>query len=1425
MEPKSQTFMIKGMRRDLSKGIFDSNYAFEINNMRITTREDNTLLSLTNEKGNMELSISNLSSIDGILLGWCVLNEYIILFTKDTTPVDPLKPDFIYRIQATDNAFLGTMLFNGNLNFNVNYLIESLGVYENEDIQKVYWVDGYNQARMINIVKTGNTDSEAYDFTVNLNLQETVSITKNTSSNGMFASGVIQYAFTYFNLYGQESNIFHTTPLQYIAFSDRGGSPEEAIGNTFQIKVNNVDTKFDYIRIYSIYRTSINGTPVVKRLTDISLLGKSNITYIDNGLQGDIIDPTLLLYIGGEKIIAETLNQKDNTLFLGNLEISRPSISKILKDDIKTKASISFQPKEIAYQPTASGAYPYYNTLNKSSSVITTFKQREWYRFGLIFQHKTGKWSDVVWVGDALNNQTIGYNQDSNNNTSLVKAVVTITDNVNVDILNKLRAAGYIKAKGVVVYPTMADRNIICQGVLNPTVYNVKDRYSNSPFVQSSWFTRPMAPANVSDAENNVEGQIPYGSWTEFRHNTQLPSTTKRNAEIQNHGGPEVSPYVIEDDVSSWVENNKHRYYVDQSIVTLHSPDIEFDDQLKFVDMSNLELKIVGIVPITGTQMDVNIQTSSPANSGMLNSFYNEFEGTQNVSNYGFRGMVSGAMWHDTLSDPTDTNNKTIYGFPVYPWHRNGSLNNAEDVTEGKILPAVLSKKKMSNLRFSTYTKYGTTSWRPQTGNVSPVIFNANEVSLVKIDAPMNSGLTNLYYYGNIDSVSYAASSYPITYTNGVASHNLFVNSYNNLNLSSKNSSTKSIRIKYKSTPHAVIAFNYTNDGKQVILPSLGSTNMVIQPQYNLERPFWERSFSGGTMKQINYYTNTTPTFPKLGEVWCKETDKLLQVYNGTQWSYPSTNIGDIYYYKFENTYTYFIVVQHSPTTYVAIYNNSGNSIQQDYYSLSSDGYGALYMAELCRNNVISRFGGIDEGALLNNVWIPAGPEVDLRGISGSFSVEYKEGDTYFQRYDHLKTYPSTMEDVNSVTDIVSFMVETRVNIDGRYDKNRGNKNNLTTTPANFNLINPIYNQTNNFFVYRPLNTTLFSQNVFPNTITWSLTKTAASLTDTWTNITLASTLDLDGDKGKITSLDMFNNELYCFQEKGLSNILYNSRVQIQGSDGVPIEIANSGKVSGKRYISNTVGCYNKYSIVTTPQGIYFMDNITNSIYHFDGQQLQSISDMKGLRQWVSDHNVVKHWDPVNFKNFISFYDANNNDIYFTLDNTSLVYSELLGEFTGFMSYGSTPAMFNVNEKFYAFKNGKLWEQFAGEYNIYYDTHQPYSITFVANGDKVLKDRIFNYVEFKTDMYDQYNTYLPIHTFDILQVDTEHQSSTSILLDTLGQPSNLKKKFNIWRAQIPRDSSNGRDRIRNPWMYLKLGRLCNDTHRMQLHNTTVYYNE
>ena len=193
-----------------------------------------------------------------------------------------------------------------------------------------------------------------------INLKESVTIVRDTVDNVSFAPGVVQYAFTYFNKYGQESNIFYTSPWHYISFNNRGASPEDNVSNSFNIEISNVDNKFDYLRIYSIHRTSINSTPTVRIVADLAPNG-NKVTYTDNGLSGDSIDPTILLYVGGEEAVFGTMTQKDNTLFLGNINVKRKVLDSTIRSYFKGKdINFSVYNKSLS-SPEAKGYYPYDN--------------------------------------------------------------------------------------------------------------------------------------------------------------------------------------------------------------------------------------------------------------------------------------------------------------------------------------------------------------------------------------------------------------------------------------------------------------------------------------------------------------------------------------------------------------------------------------------------------------------------------------------------------------------------------------------------------------------------------------------------------------------------------------------------------------------------------------------------------------------------------------------------------------------------------------------------------------------------------------------------------------------------------------------------------------------------------------------------------
>ena len=82
MDKKQVVLKNKGMNRDTSVSKLDGSSSYENHNIRILARDHDTLLSVTNERGNKEIDLGSL--IEGELVGWNVLNGKIILFTHKT---------------------------------------------------------------------------------------------------------------------------------------------------------------------------------------------------------------------------------------------------------------------------------------------------------------------------------------------------------------------------------------------------------------------------------------------------------------------------------------------------------------------------------------------------------------------------------------------------------------------------------------------------------------------------------------------------------------------------------------------------------------------------------------------------------------------------------------------------------------------------------------------------------------------------------------------------------------------------------------------------------------------------------------------------------------------------------------------------------------------------------------------------------------------------------------------------------------------------------------------------------------------------------------------------------------------------------------------------------------------------------------------
>lgn len=1388
MAKKVTAWKPKGMNRDLSVSAFSSEFTFENINLRLSTNETNTQLSWVTEKGPKLMTIAQPSQqntltspdkdfswdqtdIKGTVIGTAIINHTLVLFSTESRPNHHV--DYIYALKYLDNSknISARLIYDGNLGFDVEHPIETLVSYESELIQKVYWTDGINQPRMINIAKVNPTYKEtSFDFINEIDLNETIEVQKLLGASGIFSPGVIQYAFTYYNKYGQESNIFNVTPLYYISHKDRGASPDEtAVENAFRITIKNPDTSFDYLRIYSIQRTSLNDVPFVKRIQDISLKDVAkggSVSYLDVGTTGDTVDPMSLLYKGGETIIAETLEQKDNTLFLGNLSIPKKRIENVSKEKIEeaiTKKDITLNEstREIDATEISSGSYAYSNQLTayvdsnidtqlKKSVPCAGFMKGEIYRLGMQFQHKTGKWSDPIWIDDK---EMISQNFTIDGN-KIKFPIFSCT-------LKKSYVEGFInndyrRVRAVAVMPTIQDRNIICQGVTCPTVYTANHRDDDKDkdiYAQSSWFFRTGISTSTQVKDNGAV--YPKGLDILYYNDRGIDNNSP------SQGDTAYNPENIKSVEIEGAYKIENKYRIDGNFITFHSPDIEFDPQLSATDYQSFVYNKVGEAKFSNTMSDIEIQTETPTVSSAGGGFIHK-SFTDELS----YGIVAGLFYDDFIVDEMkgeDDQTRKFKAFDregspvkwmVYPWQADGSLNNdIERPTSAGVSTAVLKKKVISNLRYSSTSTWSNSQANPKFINAQ--LYNSNEPVIVK--------LGDKIYQGNIDTIlnpDYADGKY------------FAFNGYNS-SIDDANIETPfTTKVRYKTFS---------------LQPSVSDKQGVYY--YNGNNTNWTRVAIGGNSGYLG-----------------DEYPGLVMKKSFVRMKYKSTP---------------HLVIEPSVTP------TSNND--------------SLPIINIKRSEVPMRFGGTSQDALKENTWIPCGEPVVLSS-TGNTTFYYSYGDTYFQRWDCLKTYPFTRDDKNQIVEIGSFMLATRVNIDGRYDRNRGQLSNINMSPVNFNLLNPIYSQQDNFFSYKIQDEDTYKDNYFPNQLTWTLNKTSGADVDNWTTVTLANMLELDGDKGEIRSLQRLNDQIIAFQDSGISQILYNENVQISSTQGVPIEIANSGKVQGNRYFTDTVGCSNKWSIVQTPSGLYFMDSNSKDIYLFNSQ-LTNISLNKGFNTWCKNNipSSKLKWTP-RFLNkcFIGCYDKKNQDVLFINNETSLAFSEKFGTFTSFYDYEKTPYLCSLDDNNIWIREdlGKtsLYEHQAGEYCNFFGYNKPYSMTLIANPEPQL-DKTFTNLEFRANVQgdgtyvsntDAFTSSLP---FDYLETWNEYQHGITELANKTGydairhhmrydNTSSLNRDFRIWRCDIPRDNADvtenemllgikrfkarPMDRMRNPWIYMKL---------------------
>jgi hypothetical protein len=1358
----------------------------------------------------------------------------------------------------------------------------------------------------------------------------------------------------------------------------------------------------------------------VKTVEDLRDTYDNNLSITDTGTTGTTVEPSELYYLGGQKLIPYTLDQKSNTLFLGNFHQTSTLISNDLKTKIQETSIVEFKYKDLNTEETASDSYidyPIIENLNKTSSSLAYFQARETYRIGVQFIDNQGVWSEVVYLKDLQNHLPIVPNlyKEGINRKPIIS--VTLDNTAKKELLN----ANYIGCRVVCVFPNEEEREVICQGIVCPTVYNVSDRVDNSPYVQSSWYARPEYMGSNETFNNqsfitNRNNATGYPLEYRMIQNASigfLPLPDKFNSEIQYGTLDSTNFTLIDKNITNRkgeIGKQDQLFGVDKTIFTFHSPEIDqnYADWMYNINLDNVKFRVVGYVPVKKTITDILCNISNPYNASANASGFNTVDinddSWKNNNIPSGNGLMNYPFWVDSISKTAGSSSiEKIDGsyyyaaFPIYTWQKNNSVNNyrLQDGAE----KSKLERKVISNLRVGFPTKYFNNDDIYYLTSISNInLYSDDFVSNKKIDIWNKT----VNYYGTVDKILsannydsstgepiYMASLAPSTSDSQILISNknipieslskgdttpftsqgltpptdfnastykklrdTFAEKLDNIMLYSSDP----ISIRYKSTPHAVLGLEKNSNGYYTLLPKVSIFNQentstssdnkvtlliencsgkiesndrknipylkimcyawaarVDYPGFKGHKLTAQLTTTSGTLSsnnitsvEINYYVwdqvnnQVTSLWIDGSKVSVYPKDKAISEINNYTYKYSGFNTeiaddgitkyatvnlvkdlssdptnnsgyfitalreirvnvsdGNVYKFNFSttdstikyndkdlligagksNTINYNEIaktltpssanleeVANADSSKNIIWEKAGEEFlgfKQDTIITSDDRFSDdnvyyYLLGEFYRDDVVNKFGGNSEEALAANTWVPCGSTIPLNTAS-TVEVIGDQGDTFFERYDHLKTYPYTEKDTNGVVEIVSFECETRINLDGRYDKNRGNKDNTYINNTNFNQFNKIYSQRNNFFSYTTRNSNLLVNEYFPNTITWSKTKTFGETIDTWTNFSGASVLDLDGNKGSINKILKYNDTLLSFQDKAVSIIHFNDRVQITASDNLPIELANTGKVNGYQIIIDNIGCVNKWSIASGINGVYFVDANTRKPYRYSGQ----LSVLNGMDSWFRKQSM-EVWNPTNFS-IRTLMDASEKDVYYTTGDITLSYNEYIGAFTSFYDYDKVSFLVPLNHLYYQFKYGvnNIYNIHQGsDYMNFFDNNKNYEVEIIGNVN-FIADKVFDTLEFRTNDLSEKstakfgsNTTYNLVPFNKMVTSNEYQ-------EAIVNSSTLRKKFRIWRWPIGRDTTFKRDRIRNPWAKIHIEGNLNTM--FQLYDLAVTY--
>lgn len=331
--------ILLNMDADIDAGKYK--VSFDGNRITILQLKALDVFLVTTVSSGLAVNIThNLGVLNPIIIGMGTMRDWLVTFTAD--PADSGKgqiwkckynkvTELIDDIDVDTLTVDKHLVYTGDLNFHKEHRIgEVISRYQNNTHGKVYFVDGNNGLRHINILDPNSLSlpTNALDIIPDVKLNQP--LITSVIKGGLYKSGKVQYVYQLYNLGGAETIFSPASYLTHLTISDDSNSNSEDYkgtvldgdtGKAVVVTINNIDKTFEYIRLVALHYQTKEGEPIINVVSENPVPKSGSIILTDSG--DTILDVyTVSEYnaYGSRLIIPKTIATKNNFLIAANIK-------------------------------------------------------------------------------------------------------------------------------------------------------------------------------------------------------------------------------------------------------------------------------------------------------------------------------------------------------------------------------------------------------------------------------------------------------------------------------------------------------------------------------------------------------------------------------------------------------------------------------------------------------------------------------------------------------------------------------------------------------------------------------------------------------------------------------------------------------------------------------------------------------------------------------------------------------------------------------------------------------------------------------------------------------------------------------------------------------------------------------------------------